>query len=107
MPDGWRWLNTISFEAHVLKGMAINEMYDLTWTCAPYETIIPELSTCQLVDGHDALNLYDMDTDNEHYKWTLLLYEFVFYGWYRLHITTHTRSLWVTYLLCYIYDSVR
>jgi hypothetical protein len=79
MPDGWRWLNTISFETYAFKGLAVNELYDLTWTCEPYETLLPELTTCQLVDGHDALKLYDMDVGSESDKWGLTLSLFYFY----------------------------
>src|SRR5262249_54852955 len=79
LPAGWRWLNTISFETYVIKGLAVNEMYNIKWSCHPWERLVSEVDSCQLVDGHDALNLYDMDVDHEHYKWTLLLYEFCFW----------------------------
>jgi ABC-type multidrug transport system ATPase subunit len=79
IPSGWRWLNTISFEKNVLKGLAVNEMYNLKWTCNPGETLIPEIDSCQLVDGHDALQLYDMDVSEESEKRQLLLNEFYFY----------------------------
>jgi ABC-type multidrug transport system ATPase subunit len=79
MPYGWRWLNTISFETYAIKGLAVNEIYNLKWTCNPGETLIPELDTCQLVDGHDALRLYDMDVNQESDKWELTLDMFYFY----------------------------
>jgi ABC-type multidrug transport system permease subunit len=69
IPEGWRWLNTISFETYAIKGLAVNEIYNLKWTCNPGETLIPELDTCQLVDGHDGLRLYDMDVSEEHEKY--------------------------------------
>jgi hypothetical protein len=68
IPYGWRWLNKLSFLGHAFKGLTINEMYTLKWTCNPWETLVPELDSCQLVDGHDALKLYDVDVSDESYK---------------------------------------
>lgn len=60
MPKAFRWVHTISYDGYILKGLAINEMYNSHWSCNPGETLIPELDACALTDGHSALKLYDM-----------------------------------------------
>jgi ABC-type multidrug transport system ATPase subunit/ABC-type multidrug transport system permease subunit len=75
IPTGWQWLYWLSFITYTIKALMINEVYSLTWSCNPGETLIPGvLDVCQLSDGHSALQLYDMDASEESYKWKLLGY---------------------------------
>jgi len=66
IPIGWRWMNTISFMTYAIKGLAINEFFDL-----PLSGPVPS--------GTQFLSVYSWSVDSHSERFDMLLDIFWFF----------------------------